>query len=144
MHAMDDALLAMWLGRGRIALGAVAVVAPGFATGVMSARGKAEGVEPVFARMVGARDLALGLGTVLAIDKGAPVRGWLEGGALADTVDFIASLVGRKRLKPRAFAGTVGLAGGAAIAGAWLSRRLDPPPPAHPGQPEAVVTGHHQ
>jgi hypothetical protein len=41
-----------------------------------------------------------------------------------------------------AFVNTAALAGGAALAGIWLSRQLDPPPPADPGHPEAVATGH--
>ena len=140
---MDNATLAIWLGRCRIAIGVVIVVAPRFATKRMSANHKAEGVEPVFARMLGARDIALGLGTVLAVDKGTPVRGWLEGAALADTADCVSAALGHRRLSARAVKGTVALAGASAVAGALLARRLDPAPAAHPGQPEAVVTGHH-
>jgi hypothetical protein len=92
--------------------------------------------------MLGARDIALGLGTVIALDRGKPVRGWLEGSALADTVDCIACLLAREDMSASAFGITAGLAAASAILGALMSRRLDPPPPPHPGQPEAVATGH--
>ena len=139
---MDDAKLAIWVARGRIAIGLVAVVAPRLATRQMSGGREAQGIAPVFARMLGARDVALGLGTVIALDRGAPVRGWLEGSALSDTADCLACTLGREHLSSNAFAASVGLGGASAILGVLLSRRLDPPPPAHPGQPEAVATGH--
>jgi hypothetical protein len=83
---MDDAKLAMLAARCRIALGAAAVLVPGLAARVMGGRRGSKGIGPLFARMLGARDVALGLGTVIALDRGAPVRGWLEGSALADWV----------------------------------------------------------
>jgi peptide-methionine (R)-S-oxide reductase len=139
---MEDAKLAIFAARGRIALGVAAVVAPGLAARVMGGRRGSEGIAPALARMLGARDLALGLGTVIALDRGAPVRGWLEGSALADTVDCVACVVARDEMSPGAFQAAAGLGGASAILGIFLSRRLDPPPPPHPGQPEAVATGH--
>jgi hypothetical protein len=139
---MDDAVLAMSVARGRIALGVAAVLTPGLATRVMSRRRKSGRMAPLFARMVGGRDLALGLGTVIALDRGKPVRGWLEASALADTVDCVACVLARDDMAPSAFAGAAGFGAASAILGIYLSRRLDPPPPAHPGQPEAVATGH--
>jgi hypothetical protein len=107
-------------------------------------RADAGGVEPQLTRMVGGRDLALGLGTVIALDKGTPVRGWLEATAFADAGDVVSALLGRKRMGRQAFLGTVALAGGSVAACLLLSKRLDPAPAPHPGQPEAVVTGHHE
>jgi hypothetical protein len=92
--------------------------------------------------MLGGRDIALGLGPVIAIDRGAPVRGWLEAAVLSDTVDLVGALVAHDEFSPAAFVGTAASAGAAAALGLWLSRRLDPPPAAEPGQPEAAVTGH--
>jgi peptide-methionine (R)-S-oxide reductase len=100
------------------------------------------GIAPVFARMLGARDIALGLGTVIALDRGKPVRGWLEAAALADAADSIASMLGREKLSPIAFKASAVLAAASAGVGMFLARRLDPAPPAHPGQPEAAATGH--
>jgi hypothetical protein len=108
----------------------------------MGAEREPRGTTPLLARMLGGRDIALGLGTVIALDRGKPVRGWLEGAALADAVDCLACLLARTELPPNTVRATASLAGAAAITGILLSRRLDPPPPAHPGQPEAIATGH--
>jgi hypothetical protein len=139
---MDDASIAMLQSRGRIAIGVAAVAAPGLATRVMGGTRRAQGLAPLFLRMLGGRDIALGLGTVIALDRGKPVRGWLEGAALADAVDFVACVLARENMVPRAFAASAGLGAASALLGVVLSRRLDPSPPAHPGQPEAVATGH--
>jgi peptide-methionine (R)-S-oxide reductase len=139
---VDNAMLAMTVARCRIAIGLAAVVSPRLATRVMGRGRPSDGMGPLFARMLGARDVALGLGTVIALDRGAPVRGWVEGSALADAADCISCVLARDDMSPLAFRASAGLGGASAILGVFLSRRLDPPPPAHPGQPEAVATGH--
>ena len=54
-------------------------------------------------RGFGARDLSLGLGLALAIERGTSVRSWLEGGALADSADAIGTLSAWNEMsKPRA------------------------------------------
>jgi hypothetical protein len=70
------------------------------------------------------------------------VRGWLEGSVLADTVDCVACVLARDEMPPVVFKAAAGLGAGSALLGVLLSRRLDPHPPARPGQPEAVATGH--
>ena len=139
---MDDAKLAMTVARCRIAIGAAAVLAPGLAARVMGDRRGSERIAPLFARMLGARDIALGLGTVIALDRGKPVRGWLEGSALADVADCVSCFLARDDMRPSAFGAAAGLGAASGILGVFLSRRLDPPPPPQPGQPEAVATGH--
>jgi hypothetical protein len=138
---MEATTLAMWGARCRIAIGIAAVAVPG-AVRKLAADGEAGGLVSPLARMLGGRDIALGLGTVVALDHGTPVRGWLEGAALADTIDCVASVIARDDMTPRAFRATAGLAAASAILGVVLARRLDPAPSPHPGQPEAVVTGH--
>ncbi len=130
------------LARGRIAIGAAALAAPGMAGRFMFGPDGSRPATRMLARMTGGRDLVLGLGVVIALDRGAPVRGWLEAGAVADTVDLVACVLARDEMPRSAYINTMALAGGAALAGLWLSRRLDPPPAADPGRPEAVATGH--
>jgi hypothetical protein len=139
---MDARTVAVAGARARIAIGIAGIVAPGAAARLMGGRSGSAGLAPVVVRMLGARDIALGLGAVIAIDRGAPVRGWLEGGALADTGDLVASVLGRDRLTPGAFKATAGISGASAALGALLARQLDPPPPPDPGHPEVIATGH--
>jgi hypothetical protein len=122
---MDDADLALIYARGRVALGVAVLSAPGFAARAVSGASEPVGVEALFARMLGARDLALGLGTLLALKKGAPVRGWLEASAMVDGADCLAAVLARKRMSAAAHAGTIVLASGSAVIGAVLARRLD-------------------
>ena len=130
------------IARGRIAIGAAALAAPGPGGRLMFGRdGSGPGIKTLI-RMLGGRDLVLGLGVVIALDRGAPVRGWLEAGAAADTVDLVACVLARNEMPRAAYINTLALAGGAALAGLWLSRRLDPPPASDPGHPEAIATGH--
>ncbi len=140
VRSVDAGTLALWLSRVRLVFGVTAIVAPGLAARATSGKPEAVGIEPQLARMLGARDIALALGTILALDHGAPVRGWLEGSALADAGDAVASLAGRKQVEQRSFIGTVSLASASAVLCAILARRLDPAPSADPGQPEAAVT----
>jgi hypothetical protein len=49
-------------------------------------------------RALGVRDLALGLGALLAIRRDAPARGWFEAAVLSDTVDAVATLLAFPRL----------------------------------------------
>jgi hypothetical protein len=142
MTVMEDTTLAMSVARFRIAAGLAALATPGLVIRALGGTAKSPGLTPLFVRMLGGRDIALGLGTVVALDRGAPVRGWIEGSALADTVDCLSSVLAQKYMSRGAFGATAGLSGASAVLGAVLSRRLDPPPPPHPGQPEAVATGH--
>ena len=86
--------------------------------------------------MVGARDLGLGLGLLVALERGAPVRGWLEASAAVDGIDVAACLLARRYIRPRVFPGAVGLAAAGSLLSAWLARQLDPAqsPPSKPGR----------
>jgi hypothetical protein len=139
---MDPRDAALALARGRMAFGLAALLAPGLSSRFMFGRHADTPGTRVFARMLGGRDLAIGLGAVIALDRGAPVRGWLEAGALADGVDAATALAARDELSSRIVAGTVAVGGAAAAIGTFLARELDPAPAAEPGQPEAIVTGH--
>ena len=75
--------------------------------------------------MVGARDLALGLGLLVALDRGAPVQGWLEASAVVDGLDVAGCLLARRHIRPMVFPGVVGPAAAGALLSAWLARQLD-------------------
>ena len=124
MEARD---LAVGVAAGRIAIGAVSLLAPGLVGRAMTGRDEAMGGTALFVRMVGARDLGLGLGVLLALDRGAPVRGWLEASAVVDGIDAGACLLARHHLRTSVFPAAVGLASAGALLSGWLSRELDGP-----------------
>jgi hypothetical protein len=97
----------------------------------------------VLARAFGARDLALGLGVVIALDRGTPVRGWLEAGALSDVIDTAASLLAGNSIPPAIRWPCVALGTGSAALGAYLAPQFDEAPAPIPGEtPESALTGH--
>jgi hypothetical protein len=97
----------------------------------------------ILARALGGRDLALGLGVAIALDRGAPVRGWLEACALADTVDLLATVIAAKSISPAARRGVMALGGGSAVLSVFLSRALDQSSSGgEVNAPEAGLTGH--
>jgi hypothetical protein len=140
MEPRDAALLHA---RGRIAVGAAFVLLPGLAGRMWIASDAARRPVKVLARAFGARDLAIGLGIVIALDRGAPVRGWLEAGVLSDAIDTCASLLAGSSIPPAIRWPCIALGAGSAAAGAALAPQFDDSVEPIPGQtPEAAVTGH--
>jgi hypothetical protein len=125
---MEERDLALILARGRIAFGVVSLVAPGLVARTMTGPGGSEGGTRLFVRMIGARDLGVGLGLHVALDRDTPTRGWLEASAVIDGIDAAACLLARNHLRPGVFPGTLGLAASGALLSAWLARQLDPAP----------------
>jgi hypothetical protein len=123
---VEERDLAVTLARGRIAFGVVSLLAPGLLARTMTGGG-AEGGTRLFVRMVGARDLGLGLGLQLALDRDGPTRGWLEASAVVDGIDAAACLLARHQLRTGVFPATLGLAATGTLLSAWLARQLDPP-----------------
>jgi hypothetical protein len=132
---MQEKDLAVALGRGRIAFGVASVLAPRIVARTMTGHDGSDGGMRLFLRMVGARDLGLGLGLLLALDRDAPTRGWLEASAVVDGIDAAACLLARHYLRPSVFPGTVSLAATGALLSAWLARQLNPPPSRRSPQP---------
>ena len=141
---MESRDLALAHARGRMLVGAAFVLAPGLAGRLWIGGDAAQRSVKVLARAFGVRDLALGLGVVIALDRGAPVRGWIEGGVLSDAVDVCATLLAGDSIPQNVRRGALALGASSALLGAALSRQLDRPVPVGTVQaPEAALTGHH-
>jgi peptide-methionine (R)-S-oxide reductase len=140
MEPRDRALLHARL---RIGLGAAFVLFPGLAGRFWIGSDAARRPVKVLARAFGARDLAIGLGVVIALDRGAPVRGWIEAGALSDAIDTCASLLAGNSIHPAIRWPAIALGATSAAAGGQLAPEFAHAPDSIPGQtPEAVLTGH--
>jgi hypothetical protein len=140
MEARD---LALWHARGRQLVGAAFALAPGLAGRAWIGNDAGRRPVKVLARAFGARDLALGLGVAIALDRGAPVRGWIEAGALSDAIDTAASLLAGNSIPPAIRWPCVALGASSAALGAWLAPQLDEPQAPIPGEtPESALTGH--
>jgi hypothetical protein len=140
MEPRDRALLHARL---RIAVGAAFVLFPGIAGRMWIGSDAARRPVKVLARAFGARDLAIGLGVVIALDRGAPARGWIEAGAMSDTIDTSASLLAGDSIPARIRWPAIAIGATSAAAGGQLAPQFSHSTEAIPGQtPEAAVTGH--
>jgi hypothetical protein len=135
--------IALSQARGRMVVGAALVFAPGWAGGRWIGEPAAQPAVKLITRALGVRDFALGLGTAIAIDRGAPARGWFEAAALSDAVDLVATLLAGDSIPSSARKAVVAIAASSAVACAALARVVDDPPVQEIHAPEAELTGHH-
>jgi hypothetical protein len=125
MAALDDPRThARALAWARLALGVTALAAPTVPGRPWVGDAAATPAGKTLARALGGRDVALGLGTLLALNHDAPVRGWLEASALADACDVGATLAAFGRLPRWGRLLVMAAASGGAISCAVTARRL--------------------
>jgi hypothetical protein len=122
MEARD---LAVGLAGGRIAIGVVSLLAPGLVGRAMIGSEGDSGGTRLLLRVVGARDLGLGIGVLAALDRGAPVRGWLRASAVVDGLDAAGSLLARQHFRPTVFPAAASAATAGALLSGWLAGQLD-------------------
>jgi hypothetical protein len=111
---------------GRIAIGIVALVAPTVPLRPWVGRDFAwQPRAKLLARSLGARDLALGIGVMVALRHKAPVRGWVEGAGLADAGDTLATLLAFGKLPKSGRWLVLASAAGAAAAARFAAPLVD-------------------
>ena len=113
---------ALAVAAGRVALGVTALAWPSVPARPWVGAAADDVAARVFGRALGARDLALGLGALAALQgpaaQAGSARAWVAAGALSDALDVVASLSSWRDL-PRVTRWLVAAsAGGAAVAGA--------------------------
>lgn len=124
---VDPLTLARGVAVARIALGAGLLLAPRWVTRPwLRGAHPAPDAETAW-RVAGSRDIALGVGTLMAVKHGSSgLRGWLEAGALADGLDVL-SLLRDRSLHPAARTASLVPAAATAALGGFLARRVDSP-----------------
>jgi hypothetical protein len=128
--SMTPRRIATLIGFGRLAFGLAMIVRPA-AIGRSWLGGDAEGQGgQVAVRAIGARDAALGLGLLMALRRGRPLRGWVDAGMLADIGDALATTAAFGALPLPGKAVTLALAGGSALMGARIAHDVDAEPAA--------------
>jgi hypothetical protein len=130
---MDVFKLARGLAINRISFGVGLVLVPGlYARTWVGSDAAGEDATRVLARALGARDLVLGAGGLLALQDGDVERSrrWFAAQGLTDAVDLGAALAARGVPMPARMFVAVMAAGSAAIAGAYVravSREMQQP-----------------
>ena len=122
---MNDRDVAWALAAARASFGVAFLSAPALTT--RRWLGPPSSVEPVkvFTRAIGARDLALGLGLLVALESGAPARPWLRAGAAVDALDTVATLAAFRHLPRVLRFAVLALGVGGAVTGVRLAAALD-------------------
>ena len=111
---------------GRIGIGITALVAPTVPLRPWVGRDFAwQPRAKLLARSLGARDLALGIGVIMALRNDAPVRGWVEGSGLADAGDTLATLLAFGKLPKAGRWLVLGSAAGAVAAARLAAPAVD-------------------
>lgn len=113
-------LVALWLCRVRALLGVKLVLFPRLVSRLWL--GTPAPAARATVRMVGARDVALGLGAIAGVREGTQAPEWMGWGAVADGVDAIALLATPGLPKRARLVGLV--AAGAAVVGMALAWEL--------------------
>lgn len=117
---MEDEDLARLYGLTRLTVGAATILMPSFVAKVWMGRGAEDAVSKVALRGLGGREAALGFGLLVALERGGPVRRWLEAGAIADAADAFGTVSQRRNLAPSRWMLATLVAG----ASAWFSTQL--------------------
>ena len=122
---MDASSLARRQALARLGFGVALVAAPGLLAGgwVGGVADRRDG--QTLAIGLGARDVALALGTLGALRSGRAAAPWVRAGVLADLGDLVATLRARDSLPPLALPAVAAIAGGSVLLGAWLQGAVD-------------------
>ena len=110
---------------GRLVAGGALAFAPGAVAGAWAGGVADRRDGQVFAIGLGARDVAIALGTLRALQAGRGAGHWLRAGLIADTADLLATVRARDTLPPLAVPAVVAVAGGSVLIGAYLQSALD-------------------
>jgi hypothetical protein len=112
------------LGIIRAVIGGVMVLAPATSMRLWIGEERKTFGARMLTRAFGTREIAIGVGAVLAVDHDAPVRGWLEAGVLVDTSDALLTLISYRKLPRFGRTLIVAGAGTGAVMGGRLARQL--------------------
>ena len=119
---MDTRTTVLGIARGRIVMGLAMLILPGVMLRVMFGRQASTPSARVLARMFGAREFVLGVGTVTSVKEGTQDAEWVSASAVADAVDGLAMAFSPgvpRRSRPAALIGTA-----AALLGMQAAREL--------------------
>jgi hypothetical protein len=122
---MSPRTLVAGIALGRLVFGTVLLAAPRKVVGPGWVGAEADRpAAGVLLRAVGARDIALAVGTLAALKGRSSLTPWVVGGAIADGADFASTLAAGQAIPPQGRAAVGAVAGGALGAQIGLLRAL--------------------
>jgi hypothetical protein len=93
MDFTDVRQRALLLARARIVVGIAHLVIPGVIVRLLFGSGASTPASRTFARLMGARDVMLGIGAVTTVKERTLDAEWVSAGAASDAVDCLAILL---------------------------------------------------
>ncbi len=118
----DHRRVALVIARGRAINGLVLLVLPGLAGRLLFGKAGAQPTTRALVRLVGVRDLVLGIGAITTLKEQTMDAEWVGMGAVADAVDGVVSLATPGLLRRSRLVSLVG--GAAAAVGLLASRKI--------------------
>jgi hypothetical protein len=119
---LDHRQVALVIARGRAVNGLVLLVFPGIVGWLLFGKSGRQPVARALLRLVGVRDLVLGVGAITTLKERTMDAEWVGMGAAADAVDGIVSLVTPGLVRRSRLVSVIG--GSTAAAGLLASRKL--------------------
>lgn len=121
----DEKEIARVISLARCVAGAMMLMAPRRAAKGWSGIDHDEVPTRMAMRSLGARDLAIGMGTLFALSHKGPVRGWVEAGMLSDAADAVNSVVAMPNASKVRSIFWATTSGAAALVGYRISLTID-------------------
>ena len=122
---MDHRQLLRTIAAARIVAGTALLLVPGTAAAPWIGPASRDKGAKVMSRAMGARDVAIGAGTMTALANGLPARHWALAGAASDFVDGLATLVAIRHIGVRRAVPLLAVAATAGIASYVAAEHLD-------------------
>jgi hypothetical protein len=123
---MDHRINVLGVARGRIVMGLAMLLVPGLMLRLLFGRHASSPTGRVMARMFGARELVLGVGTVTSVKERKQDAEWVSACAVADAVDGLVMAFSPgvpRRSRPAALVGGVAAVLGMQAARAFADER---------------------
>jgi len=117
--------MAQGVAGARVVFGLAFLASPALTGRVWIGRDADRAAPAVLTQAIGARDLTMGLGALIAMRRGKAARGWMEAISLTDAVDFTCALLARDRIPPATRAVVLALAGVSAAQAAYAATGVD-------------------
>ena len=122
---MNPKQLAQGVGIGRVVFGIGFITMPGWTGRIWIGSDSHRPAVKTLTQAIGARDLMMGAGALIAMRRGKRARGWLEAIAVTDAIDFSCGFLAGGRIPKSSRLAVLVLAGMSALQAAAASRGVD-------------------
>jgi hypothetical protein len=110
---------------GRIVFGLAFLTMPGWTGRVWIGPDSERPAVKLLTQAIGARDLTMGIGALVAMRRGKHARGWMEAISLTDAIDFTCGLLAGDAIPPSSRAAVLVLASASAAQAAYAASGVD-------------------